>query len=290
MIALQNGDEGINALALSFLADVCNGRTEYREGIMLQGGGGLIKGICSCIGGSFKHGVRTFEAISGCSLLRNLIAGTPPDYILDELTACDAEVATVNLLATMRRSNFDGISKIQIKKSKEEKGNHMDSTPESMLYSAFEVVCHTITNLAALGDENRHRLIEADGVEVLLRVMKSKNNNVKAAAADALANLCIDNDVGETMLKTRESSVLFTMATHEEDIKVSKTASICLANITSLHPIHKHKIITTGISFLQRINGADVRQIIKQRTPLPEDGLGSRKKKDTSGNKIEGAW
>ena len=94
---------------------------------------------------------------------------------------------------------------------------------------------------------------------------------VQAAAADALANLAIDNAVGETLLNTRKSSVLFTMATHESDVKVSKTAGACLANITSLHYINKHKVVTTGISFLQRINGAAVKSIVRRRLPDIED-------------------
>ena len=96
-------------------------------------------------------------------------------------------------------------------------------------------------------------------------------HTVQAAAADALANLAIDNAVGETLLNTRKSSVLFTMATHESDVKVSKTAGTCLANITSLHYINKHKVVTTGISFLQRINGAAVKSIVRRRLPDIED-------------------
>jgi len=268
LIAIQNGDEGINALALSFLADCCNGREIFRSAILLQGG--LVRGLIQCLGGN-SHGIRVFEAVSAASLLRNMLAGSPPAHILDELEESDAETATVNLLAVLRRSDFEADIVGKKTSSNKKSQTHMDTTCESMLYSAFEVVCDTLCNLAALGDDNRTRIVNADGVQVLLRVMRSKCNEVKAAAADALANLCIDNNVGETMLKTRESSVLFTMATHEDDIKVSKTASTCLANITSLHPIHKHKVVTTGISFLQRINGADVRAMVHRRTPVPED-------------------
>ena len=45
----------------------------------------------------------------------------------------------------------------------------MDTTAETMYNSALEVVCHTLCNLASFGDENRERIVKADGVEVLLR-------------------------------------------------------------------------------------------------------------------------
>jgi hypothetical protein len=267
LIALQNGDEGLNALALSFLADCCNGRNEYREAISLQGG--LIRGLCSCLGGSILHGVRTFEAISAASLLRNIVAGSsgPPEYILKDLEESDAETAAVNLLATLRRSDFDG----DVCVVEEGSNTHMDISSEAMLHTAFQVVCSTLSNLAALGSDNRQRIIDADGIQVLLRVIRTQCNEVQAAAADALANLAIDNAVGETLLKTRESSILFTMATHEQDVKVSKTSGTCLANITSLHSIQKSRIVTTGISFLQRINGADVHAMVRKREPQPAD-------------------
>ena len=285
LIALQNGDEGVNALALSFLADCCNGRNEYREAICLQGG--LIRGLCSCLGGSPVHGVRTFEAISAASLLRNIVAGScPPEYMLKDLEESDAETAAVNLLATLRRSDFDD----DVSAVAKGMGTDMDSSSESMLHTAFAIVCSTLSNLASLGSENRQRIIDADGVQVLLRVIRTQCNEVQAAAADALTNLAIDNSVGETLLKTRDSSILFTMATHETDIKVSKTAGACLANITSLHSIQKSRIVITGISFFQRINGADVRAIVRKRMPNPEDTKKKKKKKKHPRRRRHGTW
>ena len=290
LIALQNGDEGINALALCFLADCCNGRSEYRTFIALQGG--LIRGVSSCLGGSLKHGVRTIEAVCAASLLRNVIANDPCDpYLLNELEENDAETAAVNLLAVLRQQNFEqdctvgnhagkaqaqaqAAKGVESKKTEEGGASSMNTTALSMYNSAVEVVCHCLCNLASLGDANRRRIVQADGVEVLLGVMlRSKNscNEVQSAAADALGNLAIDNDVGETLLATRKSSVLFTMAMHESDIKVAKTASACLANITSLHLLHKHRVVTTGISFLQRINGAAVKEMVRKRVPRGED-------------------
>jgi hypothetical protein len=73
------------------------------------------------------------------------------------------------------------------------------------------------------------------------------------------------------------------MAMHDSDIKVAKTASACLANITSLHSLHKHQVVTTGLSFLQRINGATVKEMIKRRIPAGMDLVS----KHTSGTKNE---
>ena len=186
LIALQNGDEGINALALCFLADCCNGRSEYREAIALQGG--ILRGLVTCLGGSIKtKGIRTIEAVCAASLLRNIIANEPcPDFLLHELEENDAETAAVNLLAVLRMSNFEqdvvgssGTTNTKNKNNKKQTGaSSMDTTAETMYNSALEVVCHTLCNLASLGDENRRRIVEADGVEVLLRVMlRSKQCN-----------------------------------------------------------------------------------------------------------------
>jgi hypothetical protein len=225
LIALQNGDEGINALALCFLADCCNGRSEYREAIALQGG--ILRGLVTCLGGSIKNkGIRTIEAVCAASLLRNIIANEPcPDFLLHELEENDAETAAVNLLAVLRMSNFEqdvvgssGTTNTKNKNNKKQTGaSSMDTTAETMYNSALEVVCHTLCNLASLGDENRRRIVEADGVEVLLRVMlRSKQCNEGKVVVALFSVLFIVHNASSSSSSSSSSSRRIGQSRHRQ--------------------------------------------------------------------------
>ena len=62
-----------------------------------------------------------------------------------------------------------------------------------------------------------------------------------------------------------------TMAVHSSDLKVSKSASACLANISALTQLEKLRIETVGSSFFQRLELANVKAIVRTRLPEAVD-------------------
>ncbi len=257
LVVVGNADEGLLALALSFLADCAAGRSEYREIVAMQEG--LLVAACHAMADTHK----AFSAVSAACLVRNAIVSCTEASQHAVVTIVDGEVepALINLLVQLNARSFE-----------DDVTPHSAETPEDYLHSAQECICGAICNVASLGPDFCERLVEAGAIRALLRVMSSRaTNEVQAAAADALGNMAISNSVGETLLRIRESSSLFSMATHEADLKVSKSASHCLANITALSSLNKHRLESTGVSFLQRLNGADVRALVRRRTPVPDD-------------------
>jgi hypothetical protein len=273
LIVVGNGDEGLNALALSFLADCAAGRSEYRAMIAKHAG------VCGAAARALSTiDERPYEAVSAAAFLRNVLVichtewatNTASVYtseehnlkntLLREIHEAEIEPALVSALARLRASHF----------RKGAGTGHGDNQESALLslYRAQECLLGCICNVAGLGPTNIARLVEAHAIPIVLRVMASRpTNEVQAAAADAMCNMARDNGVGETLLQIRDSSSLFTMATHSSDLKVSKSASDCLANVSALAQLEKSRIETVGTSFLQRLELANMKAIVRSRLP-----------------------
>ena len=274
LIAVGNGDEGLNALALSFLADCAAGRSEHRA--MIAKHPGVVKSATMMLANVNE---RPYEAVSAAAFLRNVLVIIHSDLavrtasiytavennlkntLLRDIHAAEIEPALVSCLAHLRAAHFKG---------KGSGTGHRDNqeVAKFSLWRAQECILGAICNVASLGPDNIRRLVEARGVETVLRVMSLRSTNeVQAAAADAICNMARDNSVGEMLLKIRDSSSLFTMATHSSDLKVSKSASSCLANISALSSIDKIRIEIVGTSFFQRLALANVKAIVRATEP-----------------------
>jgi hypothetical protein len=126
------------------------------------------------------------------------------------------------------------------------------------------IVSYAICNLCFFPNpKNRELFIQHDAAPLLLKLTATSILNPKfcaarAAAADAIANMSIDNEFGSTMLKARGAASIFVMATHEEQLMTWKSAGGALQNFNAVDDLGKSKVQSAGLAALTRMNAADV--------------------------------
>ena len=140
--------------------------------------------------------------------------------------------------------------------------NLLENTPPKNLEHQI-ILSYACANLTFEDEKNREMFIQHEMAPLLLKLTGTAITNdkycaVRAAAADALANLAIDNNFGASMLKARGAVSLFVMATHEDQLMTWHSAGGALQNFNALDDFKKSKIQSQGLAALSRMNPADV--------------------------------
>ena len=220
-----NDDPNLMALGLATLANICL-RKSGRLAI-----GRDRKIFKSCVEALQLWPKNRFTKYCAISLIRNL--STEPRFNF-RFFEQDVAQHIVEVLKKVKRKNREAQTQL----------------------------AYAICNLATY-EGNRRLFNQYQTADILLNLTASAVQNekfaaVRAASADAIANLSLDNDFGMEMLKHRGASSLFIMATHEEQLMTWKSASCALQNFNAVDEYEKIKIESMGLSYLSRLNQADV--------------------------------
>ena len=140
---------------------------------------------------------------------------------------------------------------------------------DSLLYLVREsgrlgrhAACGALINLC-IDPTNRATMVQLGALDDLIALAAAKNPpEVRAAAADCIANLALDNNVGRILLRARATQALFIMATHEDHACVWKSAGGALHNFAEVYPEKKNFVRVSGLSCLTKMGRASANELL----------------------------
>ena len=223
MISRGQADNMLYTLCCSILCNLAAG-ADARLLIMQQRRS--VEGICQLLMGG-----RTSMRNNAASLLRNLA--------MDEFAAT-------------RIAAISGVVPALLKLIDEE-----DQTDLGIIAATG-----CLTNLCAISS-CRADIVNEGGLDVLMKCTRTQNRpEVRAGAADCIANLALDNYVGRILLRARATQALFIMATHEEHACVWKSAGGALTNFAEVYPEKKNFVRICGLACLTKMGRAAANSVL----------------------------